>query len=845
MLITPLVMFALICALATIHPFGINSFLTEDLKYQYIDFFTWFRSVLLGEHSLAYSFAQGLGFNTWGLYSYYLASPFNLLVVLFDQAHLSLAIFVIVACKLSAITASFVFYLRKRFLLDRSISLLFALCFCFGSWMVTNLRNPLWLDAQILLPLMAWAIWRFLRSANNLTGWIPLSLFGAAILITCWYMGYMLLLFFAFYIIFELCVLIAEQGFFGAKLLITKIFTYIVAMLVTLGLSAWTFLPTIHVMLQHTPVTPLTTDYTTLFPEVLLGFFPSTFVLDETPQIYVSLLILALAIAFLFRRCIPLLIRVSAFLLMAFMVASTYVSVLQMVWCGFRVPNGFYSRTAFLVSFMLLWMASYLVHSVQMSAHARRGVTYPLTQRWILKPVSVLLVVATIVELALNARFCMNMLYTGYPERTHRTYVKATDDSLAALYELEGINPANDPSHQDFYRMDKTYSRSRRAALNEGFAHEFHQLSSYSSSSNFASTNLLNMLGYAARGEFSTAYTSVNPFMDSIMGIRYVSSRYALSTYEQLALPEDGNQAHWYKNPYALGLGFGVSGNIEAFSVPQMDHNDPDTTTNPFELQNEFAAALTGNTDPIFTPICTITIPEDTRPQTPARAVQTDSWTFEVPSGMQGFVYVRNPFGFRSYQSVKLQVDDPATQVGFKDISERFTEGIYPLEEVAVSTTTTQTADGKTTTSYTLTTAPGERFAPGTQLICYGYNTQRAVSYINQLSAHQFELTSFSDTYIAGEYTSEADGLMLLTMPYDTGWTLRVNGIEQQPCALADDALMGVVVQAGTNHIELSYTTPFFLVGCIVTLGTAGGLCMLVGIPFIVQIKIKHKKCRL
>lgn len=154
-LITPLVMFALICALATIHPFGINSFLTEDLKYQYIDFFTWFRSVLLGEHSLAYSFAQGLGFNTWGLYSYYLASPFNLLVVLFDQAHLSLAIFVIVACKLSAITASFVFYLRKRFLLDRSISLLFALCFCFGSWMVTNLRNPLWLDAQILLPLMA------------------------------------------------------------------------------------------------------------------------------------------------------------------------------------------------------------------------------------------------------------------------------------------------------------------------------------------------------------------------------------------------------------------------------------------------------------------------------------------------------------------------------------------------------------------------------------------------------------------------------------------------------------------------------------------------------------------
>ena len=99
-----LVPIGMLCALAyagDVYPFGSVSFLTEDLKYQYIDFFTWYRRVLLGQESIFYSTAQGLGCNTWGLYSYYLASPFNFLILLFDTEHLTLAIFCIVALKLA------------------------------------------------------------------------------------------------------------------------------------------------------------------------------------------------------------------------------------------------------------------------------------------------------------------------------------------------------------------------------------------------------------------------------------------------------------------------------------------------------------------------------------------------------------------------------------------------------------------------------------------------------------------------------------------------------------------------------------------------------------------------
>ena len=72
------------CAWSGIYPFGDRSFLTEDLMFQYVDFFTWFQNVLLGEGSLFYSTSQALGNNTWGLYSYYLGSPLNFLIVFFD-----------------------------------------------------------------------------------------------------------------------------------------------------------------------------------------------------------------------------------------------------------------------------------------------------------------------------------------------------------------------------------------------------------------------------------------------------------------------------------------------------------------------------------------------------------------------------------------------------------------------------------------------------------------------------------------------------------------------------------------------------------------------------------------
>lgn len=71
-----------IFALLKMIPFGNSSILTWNMGEQYIDFFAFYRDTLLHHLSqLLYSFTNGIGGETVGLWAYYLLSPFNLILL--------------------------------------------------------------------------------------------------------------------------------------------------------------------------------------------------------------------------------------------------------------------------------------------------------------------------------------------------------------------------------------------------------------------------------------------------------------------------------------------------------------------------------------------------------------------------------------------------------------------------------------------------------------------------------------------------------------------------------------------------------------------------------------------
>lgn len=670
-------LFVALAAAGHVYPFGDNSFLASDLKYQYIDFFAWFRRVLLGEENLRYSFSQGLGMNTWGLYSYYLASPFNLLCALFPQDKLTLFVFVITALKLGCIHISSAWFLQKRFGLPKPAAFLLSLSFTFCSWTISNLRNPLWIDCLILLPL-----------------------------------------------------------------------------------SAWTFLPTILAMSKGGPVLTLGPLLKTSLKSLIRGFLPCMWANNEsTPQFYCGIIMMLLAVSLLFNRKISIKTRIATLVTAAVLIASSVLSPLEYIWCGMRVPNGFYSRTAFLLSFFTMWAAGYSLQALKNQPKLRLAY----------RPVVIIpLLALTTIELFANAHVMWDQLYVGYSEDANCTYVATATNTIKAIKNQDSAS---------FYRIDRTTTRVDSAALNEGLALGYNQLSSYSSANNPQAIALLNSLGYSSVGEFSTRYAEPILAVDALLGVKYAIAEQAPVGYT--TMPElAGAAKSVYKNPFALSLGIAASNDIQNCTLKG---------ENPFEKQNDLYSEILGHEVKLYTKIETTNTKDDEN---------LKQWNVTVPPGFLGYLYINKDATAGSYWPVALTID----QRTIENEAWRFDNNIRQIAGAS---------DSASQHTVSIGVAEGYTNMPqDNQPVFYALNLGVFEQIIDKFKTNEFVPTVFEDGKIEGEYTAEDDGNLLLSVPYDEGWTATINGAAAELTPAADKGLSCLSVQKGANKIVMSYRTP-------------------------------------
>ena len=124
-ILTSLIIFLLITIVAIINrfaPFGNNSFATMDANIQYVDFFAYLKDVLQSKNTIN-TLSATLGNNSIGIISYYLTSPFNILILFFSKANIQNFFNIIVCLKLAVCGFTFSYYLQKRF--DNKIHFVF------------------------------------------------------------------------------------------------------------------------------------------------------------------------------------------------------------------------------------------------------------------------------------------------------------------------------------------------------------------------------------------------------------------------------------------------------------------------------------------------------------------------------------------------------------------------------------------------------------------------------------------------------------------------------------------------------------------------------------------------
>ena len=777
-------LFAALAAAGHVYPFGDNSFLTNDLKYQYIDFFAWFRRVLLGEANLRYSFSQGLGMNTWGLYSYYLASPFNLLCALFPADKLTLFVFVISALKLGCIHISSAWYVQKRFDLSKPAIFLLSLSFTFCSWTISNLRNPLWIDCLILLPICAYGCYELIRKQRM----ICLVIATALNVMFCWYTAYISILFLCIFVLVEFVDYVAEEGF-SWKLMLDRALRFAGAIALGLLLSAWTFLPTILAMSKGGPVLALGPLLKTSLKSLIRGFLPCMWVSNEsTPQFYCGIIMMLLAMSLLVNRTVSIKTRIATLVVTIILVASSVLSPLEYIWCGMRVPNGFYSRTAFLLSFFALWAAGYALQALKDHPKLRRAS----------RPAVILpLLALTAIELFANAHSMWNQLYVGYSEDNNSAYVATATSTVKAIQD-------DDPT--PFYRIDRTTTRADSAALNEGLALGYDQLSSYSSANNPQAIAMLNSLGYSSVGEFSTRYAEPILTVDALLGVKYAIVEQAPAGYA--ALPELGGTASAvYENPYVLNLGVAASKDIQNCTLEG---------ENPFEKQNDLYSKILGHKVELYTEI------DATKT---AGSQDAKQWSVTVPAGSIGYLYINKDANAGSYWPVALTIDHQT----INNEAWRFDNNIRQIADAS---------DAQSSHTVSLEVAEGYTDMPqDNEPVFYALNLEAFKQIIDELRTNEFVPAVFEDGKVEGEYTAENDGNLLLSVPYDDGWSATINGAAAELTPAANKGMSCLSVQKGTNKIVMTYKTPGALAGPAVSLATAAALIA-------AGLYTRHKKSR-
>lgn len=762
-------LFVALAAAGHIYPFGDNSFLADDLKYQYIDFFSWFHRVLLGEANLRYSFSQGLGMNTWGLYSYYLASPFNLLCALFPADKLTLFIFAITALKLGCIHISTAWYVQKRFDLSKPAAFLLSLSFTFCSWTISNLRNPLWIDCLILLPICAYGCRELIRRRRM----IRLVIATALNVMFCWYTAYISILFLCIFVLVEFVDYVAEEGF-SWKLTLDRALRFAGAIALGLLLSAWTFLPTILAMSRGGPVLALGPLLKTSLKSLIRGFLPCMWVSNEsTPQFYCGIIMMLLAVSLLVNRTVSIKTRIATLVVTIILVASSVLSPLEYIWCGMRVPNGFYSRTAFLLSFFALWAAGYTLQILKDQPKLRQAY----------RPAVILpLLALTAIELFANAHVVWNQLYAGYSENTNRAYVATATNTIATTTERDSA---------PFYRIDRTTTRADSAALNEGLALGYNQLSSYSSANNPQAIALLNSLGYSSVGEFSTRYAEPILAVDALLGVKYAIAEQAPAGYVMAKANQPESATAVYENPYALSVGITASNDIQ---------NSTLEGENPFEKQNDLYSKILGRKVELYTKI---------------EAAKTEDgeslkqWSVTLPAGSIGYLYINKDTSAGSYWPVALTID----QRSINNEAWRFDNNIRQIADAS---------DAPSQHTVSIGVAEGYTDMPqDNEPVFYALNLDVFEQIISELKTSEFIPTVFEDGRIEGEYIAKDDGNLLLSVPYDEGWNVTVNGTAAELTPAADKGLSSLNMQKGANRIVMTYKTPGALAGLAVSLATS------------------------
>ena len=890
----PAVLFYLIYLAKGLYPFGDGTVLVLDLNGQYVSFYEGLYNILHGDADLLYSFSRNLGGEFLGIYDYYVASPFAMILALFPKRFMLEGLLILFLLKAALCSVNMGIYLHKHAAGEpnRLAIIAFSVLYAMTSYCVVQQHNSMWIDAVLWLPLLTLGIESVIKY-----GRFRLYVFALAITIhSNFYIGYMAVIYtvaYCFYYYFAHNRNNENNPMGEKNHFIKSVGRMIGWSALGVGIAALAILSARYALSFgkdefSNPNWAITQKFD-LF-EFLYKFLPSSYDTvrpEGLPFVYCGVLTLILAPAFFLCKKFSNREKVASALFILFFVGSFATSSIDLIWHGFQKPNWLNYRYSFMLCFFLLVLAYrafdqilYASRKALLGVAAFIGLYVVILQKFadmlveeneklVVRPfatiwltlgclfvyfilvclmgrvsprrretVSIILIFVVCVEVFLSGLSEMNSLDEDVSFSRYSRYNNMIDT-------LRPITETVSEYDDGFYRMEKTYFRK----TNDNFALQIKGLSCSTSTLNRATIDFLRSMGYASRSHWSR-YLGGTPVNDSLLGIKYLITNEderdyygePIFTVEDYGYDEDfapNGDYDVYQNPYALSFAYGVADNWLNF--------DYETYDNPYDRLNAMITVMLGEdeTVEVFKPavqngdVEVKNVKSSTADGHLSYKVDDKSenatltYHYTVPEDTELYFY----YPTRYLREVSLEVKDaPATSYGGRlGFGGSDTNRIVSLGE---------SSTGELYLKVTIDNDSNNLYVIRKDSYVYYIDMEVFADAMERLARTQYQIDPDStDSHLIGTVTTAADSqLMFTSIPYDEGWNIYVDG-EKVELYEANRSLIAFYVEgAGEHTVEMKYMPSVVALGitvsvvCLVIF-----LVLLILYPFIKKVPYLRK----
>ncbi|MCR5467927.1 MAG: YfhO family protein [Lachnospiraceae bacterium] len=786
----PLVFCLIMMFLGEIYPFGENCILHVDMYHQYEPFFTEFASKLKSGSSLLFSWKLGMGSDFVSLIAYYLASPFNLILLFWPINHVIEAMTVIIVAKLCLMSVTFFAYENYHFKKCDLSYVLFGLFYTFSGYIAAYYWDIMWLDALMLLPIVLIGLERLVWEDKP---FLYAILLGITIF-SNYYIAYMVCIFQVIWFLFQF-INIDEKI---RKVIVSVRFVFF--SLIGASFGAILIIPEAYILRYSGNETESFPSSVKVYFSILEEITRMSFSVepytsgDHWPNLYCGVACLVLLVLYFANNNIKLRDKIIRAVVLIYFLLSFSINIPDYIWHGMHFPNSLPARQSFLFIFLILVMGQeaylrmkenrprhflyalgvgvlFIVNAVVFGQNAGIDkktivLTSVILGGYIMllffldtckknerKVFMGLLCAMALVECFAN--FNSTGLYT-----TSRTSYTSNWEAISSL-----VESANS-SDSTFWRMEKEERKTKNDAMIHGYRSE----TIFSSLMNINIGTLFKAVGMEAGKNFYSN-SGATALTDAMFSMKYLISDCDSLTSPLRTLIDEADGYYLYENNYVLPVGYTIPSNLEENWIIESKASVKNINNLAYTLGASFDLLQETTND---------------------AAANLNSTVYSVKE--EGYYYA-------SYDDKSVKTISITTSAGTRQYTKADHVFLLDFGYLEEGETVTLQFEGVDTLPINV----------------YKMNLAVMEEVFNNLNTNVLENIEYGDTYLSGTIHIEEGEDLLLTVPYEDGWTLYVNGEEYNKDSLME-AFTLVKLSPGDYEIEMKYFTPGLVTGAIITL---------------------------